>query len=229
MNRNVIFSLLAAALIALSAPVIAKPPAATTIDLSAEAGSKAENDLGRAQLFFEAQDTDASALASKVNRAIADALETARPYTSVMTSTAGSHTYPMHSNDGKRVEGWRMRSSIELESRDISALSSLIGELQQSLMISSVNMQPAPDTRAKAANVAAVDAIRAFEARAEVLANALGKHYRIRHLSVQHGGSMPVYPMMRVSSMKAEDASAPMQGGQSEITVTVSGTIELID
>jgi predicted secreted protein len=229
MNPKLIPSLLAAALIAVSSPVFAKPPAATTIDLSAEAGSKAENDLGRAHLFFEAQDADASALASKVNRVIADALETARPFTSVMTSTAGSHTYPVHSKDGKRVEGWRMRSSIELESRDISALSALIGELQQRLMISGVRMQPAPDTRAKAANVAAVDAIRAFEARAEVLANALGKHYRIRHLSVQHGGSMPVYPMMRVSAMMAEDASAPLQGGQSEITVTVSGTIELID
>ncbi|MDX5445186.1 MAG: SIMPL domain-containing protein [Zoogloeaceae bacterium] len=230
MKRKVVPSLLLAALLALSAPAIAEPAKATTIDLSAEAGSKAENDLGRAQLYFEASDKNAQALAGKVNRAIADALETAKPFTSVMTSTAGSTTYPIHDREGNRIEGWRMRSTIELESRDMAALSALIGQLQQTLLISSVNMQPAPETRAKATNVAAVDAIRAFEERAEVLANALGKRYRIRHLSVQHAGSPPAYPMMRASAMSlAKDESAPLQGGQSEITVTVSGTVELTD
>jgi predicted secreted protein len=229
MNPHALPALLAAALIALSAPAFAKAPAVPTIDLSAEAGSKAENDLGRAQLYFEASDKNAPALAAKVNRAIAEALETAKPFTSVMTSTAGSTTYPIHDREGNRIEGWSMRSTIELESRDIAALSALIGQLQQTLLIASVNMQPAPETRAKATNVAAVDAIRAFEERAEVLANALGKRYRIRHLAVQHGGS-PVYPMMRASAMSfAKDESAPLQGGQSEITVTVSGTVELID
>lgn len=224
--------LLAAALLTFAAPALAAKPraeAATTIELSAEAGSKAENDLGRAQLYFEAQHEDPATLAARVNRVIADALATARPYTTVMTSTGGSNTYPMHARDGNQIEGWRMRSSLELESRDLPALSALIGELQKTLMISGLRMQPAPETRAKAANVAAVDAIRAFEERAEVLANALGKQYRIRHLSVQHGGS-PVYPMLRMSAaMASEDASAPIQGGYSEITVTVSGTIELTD
>lgn len=221
--------LLAAALFAFALPAVADKPRGTTIELSAEAGSKAENDLGRAQLYFEAEHENPSTLAARVNRVIADALTTARPFTSVTTSTSGSNTYPVHGRDSNKIEGWRMRSSIELESRDLSALSSLIGQLQQTMMISGLRMQPAPDTRAKAANVAAVDAIRAFEARAEVLANALGKHYRIRHLSVQHGGS-PVYPMLRASAMMAEDAvAAPLQGGHSEITVTVSGTIELID
>lgn len=221
--------LFAAALFAFAAPALAGKPQATTIELSAEAGSKAENDLGRAQLYFEAQHEDPSALAARVNRVIADALTTARPFTSVTTSTSGSTTYPVHGRDSNRIEGWRMRSGIELESRDLSALSSLIGQLQQTMMISGLRMQPAPDTRAKAANVAAVDAIGAFKERAEVLANALGKHYRIRHLSVQHGGA-PAYPMLRASAMMAEDAvAAPLQGGHSEITVTVSGTIELID
>ena len=229
MKQNIATSLIAAAFIAFSLPALADAPKPTTIDLAAEAGTKAENDLGRAQLYFEATDKNPSALSSKVNRAIAEALETAKPHTSVMTSTTGSTTYPMHDRDGNSIEGWRMRSTIQLESRDIPALSALIAELQKKLVISSLNMQPAPETRAKAADVAAVDAIRAFEERAEVLSNTLGKRYRIQHLSVQHGGSMPVYPMMRGSAMMAKDESAPLQGGQSEITVTVSGTIELID
>lgn len=217
----------AAALFLLPASASAAEPA--TIELSADASSSADNDLGHAQLYFEATDTDTAALAARVNRRIADALEATKPYKSVKTSTVGTTTYPIHSQDGRNIDGWRMRSSIQLESRDIDALSKLIGELQKNLAISNVSMQPAPDTRSKAANVAAVDAIRAFEERAAVLANALGKRYRIRHLSVQHGGMSPIYPMMRTSLKAADAMSAPLQGGQSDITVNVSGTIELID
>lgn len=222
--------LFALALLTLPAAVLAAEPAPTTIELSAEASSKAENDLGRAHLYFEATDADPAALAARVNRVIAEALERAKASPAVAVSTAGSSTYPVHSRDGAHIDGWRMRSTIELESRDIAALSALIGRLQQTLAIAGVNMQPAPDTRSKAANVAAVDAIRAFEERAAVLSNALGKRYRIRHLSVQHGGGMPVYPMMRVSAMAAEAAMpAPLQAGHSDVTVNVTGTIELTD
>lgn len=208
-----------------------RAPEPATIELSAEARGQAENDLGQAQLYFEASDADAAKLAAQVNRVIAEALETAGKVSSVTATTAGTTTHPIRSKDGNKIESWRMRSSISLESRDIPALSSLIGQLQQSLMLSGVSMRPAAETRSQAADLAAVDAIRAFEERAGVLAETLGKSYRIRHLSVQHGGGMPVYPMMmRAASVAADEAApAPMQGGHSDITVTIHGTIELID
>lgn len=219
------------AVLMLPMAAMASKPKPTTIDLSAEASTRAENDLGRAQLYFETSDSDPAKLAGLVNRTITEALEKANKVESVTTSTAGTSTYPVHNKDGTKIEGWRMRSTIELESRDLAALSTLIGELQQSLALSSVSMRPASDTRRKAADLAAVDAIRAFEERAEVLAGTLNKKYRISNLSVQHGGGMPVYPMMmRAAAMDASESSpAPLQGGHSEITVNVSGTIELID
>jgi len=203
----------------------------TTIDLSAEAHTSAANDLGRAQLFVEQVDTDTAALAERVKRIIADALELARSAPEVQTSTAGTTTYPVHSRDGERIERWRMRASIELESRDLTALSKLIGRLQQTLAVASVTIEPAADTRAKAADIAAVEAIRAFEERASVLSNTLGMRYRIRHLSVQYPGTGPVYPLLRADRMmtSAEAMPAPIEPGRSEIRVSVAGTIELVE
>lgn len=222
--------LAAAAVAALVLPLTAAAVDATTIDLSAEASSTAANDLGRAELYFEATDADTAALATKVNRAIADALELARSAPTVSTSSAGTTTYPVHDRNGRQIESWRMRASIALESRDLAALAKLVGRLQQTLAVGNLTLQPAPDTRSKAADIAAVDALRAFEARAEVLANTLGKRYRIRHLSVQYPGLPPAHPMFRMRAMAAAEAMpAPIEPGQSDVTVSVQGTIELVD
>lgn len=226
---RIIVPALLGALLAWPLALIAAEP--TTIDLSAEAHSSAANDLGRAQLYVEQVDADTAALAERVNRIIADALELARSAPEVDTSTSGTTTYPVHSRDGERIERWRMRASIELESRDLTALSKLIGRLQQTLAVANVTIQPATDTRAKAADIAAVEAIRAFEGRASVLANTLGMRYRIRHLTVQYPGAGPVYPLLRANKMMAtaEAMPAPIEPGRSEISVSVAGTIELVE
>lgn len=212
-------------------PVFAQNGASLpTVELSAEANRSAPNDLARATAYFEATDKNAAALSSTVNREIAAALQLARKFSGVKASTSGVSTWPVHSKNGQHIEAWRMRSSIALESRDIPALSELLGKLQETLAVTSLVMQPAPDTRASTADQAATDAIRAFEARAQRIAETLGKRYRIRALAVNYGGSQPpIYPVMRSAAMMAESAPVPLEGGESEIVVSVSGTIELLD
>ena len=79
-------------------PLASSATEPTTVDLSAEANTSAANDLGRAQLYVEQVDTDTAALAERVNRIIADALELARSAPEVDTSTAGTTTYPVSSS-----------------------------------------------------------------------------------------------------------------------------------
>lgn len=200
------------------------------IELSAEASRRAPNDLAIATAYFEAADSDPAALSRRVNSAIAAALELSKSYSGVQASSAGVSTWPVHTKDGQTIEAWRMRSTIRLESRDIPALSELLGELQQTLAVSSVAMQPAPETRNSTADLAALDAIRAFEARARTIAEAFGKQYRIRSISVNYGGlPPPIMPMMRAGAFAAEAVAAPLEGGESDVLVGVTGTIELLD
>lgn len=204
-------------------------PTATTIDLSAEASRPAANDLARATVFAEATSASPGESARKVNTMVAEAVSTAKGYSRVKVQTAGTHTYPVYAKGGK-IESWRMRSDITLESSDTAALSELVGKLQANLGVSNVSLQPSPETRKKAESEATLEAIAAFRARAKLIADALGKPYRIKHLSLGGQQYRPPVPMMRAAPMAAmEAAPMPMEAGESQISVTISGQIELGD
>lgn len=200
-----------------------------TVELSAEASRRAPNDFAVATAYVEASDPDPARLAKRVNEALATALDQARRYPDVSTRSAGVHTYPVYGKDGRRIEGWRMRSEIQLESRNLAALSELLGRLQGALAISQLTIRPAPETERATADQAATDAIHAFEARAKTISATLGKHYRIRHLAVAYGGGGPVRPMMRAMAMAEDAGTVPLEAGDTEVIVNVSGTIELTD
>lgn len=226
-------SLLAISLSAMATPAAMAHethPTFPTAELSAEASRPAPNDLVVARLYVEASGSDNAAIARQVNRSIATALETARSYTSIKTQSAGTSTWPVYGKSGGKIEAWRMRSEIQIESRDSAAISELIGTLQNTLAVSQISMQPAPETRRKAADEATVDAIRAFEQRAALISQAMGKRYRIHRIAISESGhQMPIYAKMRAAPMMAEAAPAPLEGGDSTISVNVSGSIELLD
>jgi predicted secreted protein len=224
--------------LALPLPSVAAPPAEATqterglptVDLSADASRRAPNDMAIATVYFEASDPNPASLSKQVNAAITSALEQIRQVPAVSAKSSGTATYPIYGKDGRRIEGWRMRSDLQLESRDIGALSDLLGRLQTKLALAGLVMQPAPETRRSTADLAARDAIHAFQARAEAIAATLGKPYRIRHLSIGYGGMpRPIHPTMKTAAFAAEAASLAVEAGESEIAVTVSGTIELTE
>ena len=215
---------LLAALLASSA--LAAP---TQIDLSADASRPAANDLARATVFAEASGATPGELANRIKGLIGEGLKTAKGYASIKTQSGGTNTYPVYAKGGK-IESWRMRSELTLESGDTVALSELLGKLQVSLGVSNLVMLPAAETRKKAENEALLDAVSAFKSRAKLLADALGKPYRIKQLSVSSGGRSPVMPMMRASAAYAADAAPmPMEGGDTQVSANVSGQIELLE
>lgn len=208
----------------LAAPAFAAP---TLIELSAEASRPAVNDLLRATVSAEASGATPGDLAKQVNNLIANALKTTKAYPSVKTQSGGSNTYPIYAKGGK-IESWRMRSELSLESGDVAALSELLGKLQTSLQVSNLQLQPSPETRKKVENEAMLDALAAFKSRAKVLADALGQPYHIKQLSVNSTG-MIVQPMFRgaAKAMLSDAAPMPVEAGESQISATISGQIEL--
>lgn len=201
--------------------------ATTLIELSAEASRPAANDLIRATVSAEAAGTTPGELAKQVNAQIANALKIAKAYPNVKTQSGSTSTYPGYSKSGK-IESWRMRSELSLESGDLAAISELLGKLQTTLAVSNIALQPSPDTRKKAENEAMLDALSAFKSRAKVLADALGKPYHIKQIAVNTSGGM-IQPMFRAAakSMLAEAAPIPVEAGESQISATISGQIEL--
>lgn len=204
--------------------------AATTVDLAAEASRPAVNDQVRAVVYSEGQGSNPAEIARRVNQEIAGALQLIRGKAGVSVKSGNQSTYPVYGRDQK-IESWRMRSELVLESRDLGAVSDLLGELQQRrLAVGNVSQMPSPETRRQVEDEAMRDAIKAFQERAAVIAGALGKRWTIKQLSVsQQGGAMPMPIYRSAKVMMAEAAPAPLEAGESLLTTTVSGQIELAD
>ncbi|HXE37930.1 MAG TPA: SIMPL domain-containing protein, partial [Azonexus sp.] len=69
------------------------------------------------------------------------------------------------------------------------------------------------------------------QGRAKLVADTFGKPYRIKQLNIQQSGRQPPMPMFKASRavMAAEAAPLPLEAGESLVTTTVSGQIELAD
>lgn len=204
---------------ALSAP--------TLIELTADANRPAVNDLVRSTVFAEATGSTANELSKQVSKLIADALRTAKSYPGIKVQSSGTSTYPNYSKSGK-IDSWRMRSDLLLESSDTAAMSDLLGKLQSTLGVSSLVLLPSPETRKTAENEAILDAITAFKVRAKVIADALGQRYHIKQLSVNSSSQLN-QPVFRAAakSMALDATPMPMEAGDTQVNVNISGQIEL--
>ncbi len=223
--KKVRIALLASAL--LSAPLA---HAGTIIELAAEASRPAANDMVRASIYSESTGSNPAEPARRVNQEIAEALKLIRDKPAVSVKSGQQSTYPVYGK-GQQIESWRMRSELILESKEPATVSELIGKLQQMhLALGSLSQMPSPGTRRQVEDETTRDAIRAFQSRAAVVAEQLGKTWRIKQLNIQQGGSMPM-PIMRASrgAMQVDAAPAPLEAGESQVTTTISGQIELAD
>jgi len=205
--------------------------AGALIDLAAEAGRPAANDMVRASVYSEASGSNPADLARQVNGNIGEALKLIREKKGVTVKSGNQSTYPIYTQS-RKIDGWRMRSELLIESRDFGAVSELLGRLQQMrLAVGDIAQMPSPETRRQVEDEAMREAIRAFQNRAAVVGEQLGKGWKIKQMHINQGGGSPV-PIMRGAraAMLAADATpAPIEAGESTITTHVTGQIELED
>jgi predicted secreted protein len=227
------FAALAASLVALPAAAQpqAEPPRYNQVDLQAEVSREVANDLMNAVLFAEANDPSAAQVATQLSRITAEALKTAGEFKAIRTRSGFTSTFPVYDRAGK-LTGWRGRSEIRLESKDVAAMSTLIGRLQSSLQLGGVTFSVSPEVRRQVQNELITEAVAAFRDRADIATKALGgRSYKIRRVSLNTGGFVPgPRPMMAERAMAAAPASVPppsFEGGTSTVQVSANGSIEV--
>ena len=217
------------ALLVTGAMLSAAAQGGATIDLAAEASRPAVNDMVLATVYAEANGANPADLAKRVNQEIAEALKVIKSKPAISVKSGQQSSFPIY-NQARKIEGWRMHAELILESKDLAAVSEIIGRLQQmKLGVSQVSQQPSPTTRKQVEEESTRDAIRAFQSRAEVIAGVFGKPYHIKQLSIQQAGGMTPMPMLRGGRMAMAAEPAPIEAGESLISTTVTGQIELRD
>lgn len=225
---------IAVLILAAAGPAAAQPASEpvkyNTVDLQADAQREVGNDTLNAVLFVELNDADPVKLADSLNRIAAEGAAAAKEFKSVKVRSGNNQTFPVYDRT-QRLTGWRGRAELRLESRDFQAAAALIGRLQSRMQLGQIGFSVSPEVRKSAENEIIGEGISAFRARAEIVRAALGgRGYKIRRLSVNTGGGfMPPRPLMARAAVSSSESVAPppLEGGVSQISVSVSGTIEV--
>lgn len=198
------------------------------VRLQSQQTESVSNDTMHVTLQTYAEMQDPAKLATRINQEMEWALAQAKQVKGVKLRTGSYQTWPVTRKEV--TTGWRGQQDLILESRDTEALSRLTGRLQDKLQIKSMNFTVSDEKRVTVENRLIDLALNAFKERARIVGDNLkADGYRIVEINV--GTSTVRPPMMHQArmasmSMEASDAVA-VEGGESDVRITVNGTIEL--
>ena len=117
--------ILASCLLAASLPALAETPVQNRIDFQTEVEAVAPNDLLTANLSLESSNKNPTVLARELTQKINDALKLGLAFKTVKLTSGNQQTWPIYS-DKNKLESWRGRAEIRLESQDFKAAGELI-------------------------------------------------------------------------------------------------------
>ncbi|MGB5606338.1 MAG: SIMPL domain-containing protein [Gammaproteobacteria bacterium] len=197
------------------------------VHLQAQQSRAVSNDTMHVTLNTYADMQDAAALAERINRDMEWALARASAFAGVKVSTGAYQTWPVYRENIKK--GWRGQQSLVLESTDTKGLSQLAGQLQEKLQIKSMNFSVSDERRTEVENSLIRMALDAFKQRAGIVGDNLqATGYRLVDININTSSQRP--PVVYQARAMALEAAAPVaaEAGESDIQVTVNGTIELL-
>ena len=140
--------------------------------------------------------------------------------------------YPRQDDQGK-IKGWQGRAEVVLEGRDFARISQAAAQVQD-MAVSSMGFGLSRGGRQKVLEQAQADAIGQFKQRASFLAKQFGfSGYTLREVNVNTQDGFYAPRMQRAGLVmavaeKADMASpVPVEAGKEQVTVQVSGSIQL--
>lgn len=185
------------------------------------------NDRMDALLGAHGEDTDPVKLANRINEDMTWALDVAKKYPSLKVSTGNYRTQPLYHKGEMR--GWRADQDLKIRGDNFARIGELIGELQARLQVKSVQFSVTEDRRRDVEDQLTRQALENFAAKARLVADQLGfKSWRIVDLGISSGGTV-FRPQGQVFARAAAEAVASpgLEGGESDLVVSVNAAIEL--
>jgi len=198
------------------------------VRLQSQQSESVSNDTMHVTLQTYAEMQDPARLAARINQEMEWALAKAQEVEGVKVSTGSYQTWPVTRKEV--TTGWRGQQTLILESRDTEVLSRLTGQLQEKLQIKSMNFTVSDEKRVAVENRLIDIALNAFKERARIVGDNLkADGYRIVEVNVGTTTQRPpvMYQARMATMSSAAGEAVAVEGGESDVRVTVNGTIEL--
>lgn len=203
------------------------------VSFAVEVAKNVANDELTATLTKSADHANAKTLANTLNTTTNKALDIAQKYPNVKVTTGHHHTYPRYDNKGK-INGFTGSSSVNVQSQNFEEASELIAELQQFMTLGNLNFSVSESTQKSVENELKTQTIQKFSTEAKEISHAFGaSDYKLVRVDLNNTyGGIRVSPMMMKDYAVAEAASSAVaqtyEGGESRVTYSAQGVIELI-
>lgn len=219
----------------LASAVLAAEPAVPTgvVALTASASVEVTRDLMSVTLSTTREGADASTVQAALKQALDAAVLEARGVAragQIDVRTGNFSMHPRYSNKGQ-LNGWQGSAELVIEGRDLPGIGKLAGRIQ-SMTIARVVQGLSSEQRGKAESGVTAQAIARYRAQAAEVTKQFGyASYTVREVSVnsneQGGGPEPMMMRAKVYS-EAADAPLPVEAGLTSVSVTVSGTVQML-
>lgn len=233
-KRALSTTLLAASILGLTAyPALAdseNTPRYRLIQLQADATREVANNQMEAILFTELNSKSPASLSQDISKILNEAMRQAAKYPQVKVSTGAQNTYPVY-DDKNKLSSWRARAQIELKSTDFKATSDLIAALQDRMQVQSINFSVSDQERKRVESELLVEASQAFQQRARLVQQswqATGFELVSMDLNAVNNDRPPILYAMAARDAKGQAESQNVQGGNSQIRVNASGSVQLV-
>ncbi|QBC30947.1 SIMPL domain-containing protein [Pandoraea sp. XY-2] len=201
------------------------------LGLEAHATKEVEQDTVHITMSAQEQGADAATVSRNLTQKANSAMSVAKGQNAVQVQTGSVSLYPTTNRDGK-ITAWRGRTELQMTSKDFGAASRLASQISNQMQMDGVSFSLSREAQEKTQAELTNQAIQAFRDQAQNNTKAFGySSYSIRQ--VQVGANAPMMPRpyaMKAMAMSAgADAAPPMQleGGKTQVTVTVSGTVQM--
>lgn len=211
------------------------------VNLSTRADQVLSNDTMMVRLFAEHDSKTSQEAFDQTTKAMERLFELQRTEAGkaklkgIKISSGGRSTTPIYAKEAPGViVSWRDRAEIDLESQDFKALSSLVSELAADLQMESISFKVSDQALKAVEEKLTAQAILQFSQKAEVTTKLLrGSDYGLVNVSVgdvspAYNGQYGVRPMMAYSSKSRSAPEPQVAAGDSKLSVSVSGTIQIL-
>ncbi len=209
------------------------PPPRDVVQFSASATLEARQDQLSITLRATREGSDPAVVQQQLKAVLDTALAEARPMAqpgALEVRTGLFSLQPRSGRDG-RISTWLGTAELLLSGSELERLAALAGRLQ-GLVVTQTVFGLGREQRERLEQQAQAQAIERFRQRAGEIARGFGfAGYQLREINIssQELGAQirPRFLAMEAKSSMSSDAPLPVEAGQAQVQVTVSGSVQL--
>ena len=216
----------------------AMAPISGVLNLSTAATVEVTKDVLGLSFSVTREGVDAQAVQSALKQALDAALTEARKIAkpgAVEVQTGNFSLYPRYVNPAKggqpTISGWQGSTELLVQGKDIAAIAQLSGRIQ-TMTLARVAYSLSREAREKVEAEVTAQAIARWRAKAAQMAQQFGySSYNVREVNVAASdfAPQPMPLLMKAARTSASaDEALPTEAGKGDVTVTVSGSAQMM-